>query len=62
MFRDDPACRVFLSTDAGSTGLNLQHASTLVNMDLPWNRRSSNSASHAFIAWVRNGRCGSSIS
>src|SRR5260221_3967342 len=36
-FRDDPACRGFLSTDAGSTGLNLQHASTLVNMDLPWN-------------------------
>ncbi|TAL92151.1 MAG: ATP-dependent helicase [Rhodanobacter sp.] len=36
-FRDDPHCRVFLSTDAGSTGLNLQHASTLVNMDLPWN-------------------------
>jgi len=36
-FRDDPSCRVFLSTDAGSTGLNLQHASTLVNMDLPWN-------------------------
>lgn len=28
---------MFLSTDAGSTGLNLQHASTLVNMDLPWN-------------------------
>jgi superfamily II DNA or RNA helicase len=36
-FRNDPDCRVFLSTDAGSTGLNLQHASTLVNMDLPWN-------------------------
>lgn len=36
-FRDDPHCRVFLSTDAGSTGLNLQHASTVVNMDLPWN-------------------------
>ncbi len=36
-FRDDPACRVFLSTDAGAAGLNLQHASTLVNMDLPWN-------------------------
>ncbi|KVD72577.1 helicase SNF2 [Burkholderia sp. ABCPW 14] len=36
-FRDDSDCRVFLSTDAGSTGLNLQHASTLVNMDLPWN-------------------------
>ena len=36
-FRDDPACRIFLSTDAGSSGLNLQHASVLVNMDLPWN-------------------------
>lgn len=36
-FRDDPDCRVFLSTDAGATGLNLQHASTLVNMDIPWN-------------------------
>jgi superfamily II DNA or RNA helicase len=36
-FRDDPDCRVFLSTDAGATGLNLQHASTLVNMDQPWN-------------------------
>jgi len=36
-FREDPMCRVFLSTDAGSTGLNLQNASTLVNMDLPWN-------------------------
>ena len=36
-FRADPHCRVFLSTDAGAVGLNLQHASTLVNMDLPWN-------------------------
>jgi SNF2 family DNA or RNA helicase len=36
-FRDDPDCKVFLSSDAGATGLNLQHASTLVNMDLPWN-------------------------
>jgi len=36
-FRDDPKCRLFLATDAGSTGLNLQHAATLVNMDLPWN-------------------------
>jgi ERCC4-related helicase len=36
-FSNDPNCRVFLSTDAGSTGLNLQHASTLINMDLPWN-------------------------
>lgn len=36
-FREDSECRVFLSTDAGATGLNLQHASILVNMDLPWN-------------------------
>ncbi len=36
-FREDPKCRLFLSTDAGGTGLNLQHASVVVNMDLPWN-------------------------
>jgi superfamily II DNA or RNA helicase len=36
-FREDPRCRVFLSTDAGGVGLNLQHASVVVNMDQPWN-------------------------
>lgn len=36
-FRDDDACRVFLTTNAGSTGLNLQAANTVVNVDLPWN-------------------------
>jgi superfamily II DNA or RNA helicase len=36
-FNSDLFCRVFLSTDAGSTGLNLQAASVLVNLDLPWN-------------------------
>jgi superfamily II DNA or RNA helicase len=37
-FHADPACRVFLATDAGGVGLNLQHAAaTVVNMDLPWN-------------------------
>ncbi|WP_242393250.1 DEAD/DEAH box helicase [Anaeromyxobacter oryzisoli] len=36
-FRDDPACRVFLSTDAGGVGLNLQVATHVVNLDLPWN-------------------------
>jgi superfamily II DNA or RNA helicase len=36
-FRDDPNCRVFLSTDSGGLGLNLQHASVVLNMDLPWN-------------------------
>lgn len=36
-FRDDDKCRIFLSTDAGATGLNLQTASLLINLDLPWN-------------------------
>jgi superfamily II DNA or RNA helicase len=36
-FKNDPKCRVFLSTDAGGVGLNLQNASTVINMDLPWN-------------------------
>ncbi|MEM1216534.1 MAG: DEAD/DEAH box helicase, partial [Bacteroidota bacterium] len=36
-FRDDADCRVFLSTDAGGVGLNLQKASLVVNLDLPWN-------------------------
>ena len=36
-FNNDPECRVFLSTDAGSTGLNLQAGSIIVNMELPWN-------------------------
>lgn len=36
-FRDDANCRVFLSTDSGGVGLNMQHASVVVNMDLPWN-------------------------
>jgi superfamily II DNA or RNA helicase len=37
-FHADPDCRLFLSTDAGGVGLNLQHAAAVVvNMDLPWN-------------------------
>jgi SNF2-related domain/Helicase conserved C-terminal domain len=37
-FHSDADCRIFLSTDAGGVGLNLQHAAALVvNMDLPWN-------------------------
>jgi len=36
-FHGDPDCRVFLSTDAGGVGLNLQCASVVVNMDQPWN-------------------------
>ncbi len=36
-FREDPKCQVFLSTDAGGVGLNLQVASHVINLDLPWN-------------------------
>src|SRR3989338_7120124 len=36
-FRNDASCRVFLSTDAGGVDLNLQSASIVVNLDLPWN-------------------------
>ncbi|MHB1158387.1 MAG: DEAD/DEAH box helicase [Phycisphaerales bacterium] len=36
-FREDNDCRLFLSTDAGGVGLNLQHASAVVIMDQPWN-------------------------
>ena len=35
-FKQD-ACRVFLSTDAGGVGLNLQLADTVINLELPWN-------------------------
>jgi superfamily II DNA/RNA helicase len=37
LFNNDETCRVFLSTDAGGTGLNLQVADTVVNLELPWN-------------------------
>ena len=36
-FRQKPDCRLFLSTDSGGVGLNLQNASVVINCDLPWN-------------------------
>jgi len=36
-FQTDPTCVVFITTNAGSTGLNLQAANTVINVDLPWN-------------------------
>ncbi len=36
-FQTNPDCRLFMSTNAGSTGLNLQAANTVINVDLPWN-------------------------
>lgn len=36
-FQTDPDCRIIMLTNAGSTGLNLQSANTVINVDLPWN-------------------------
>lgn len=36
-FNTNPNCKVFLSTDAGGTGLNLQTADCVINVELPWN-------------------------
>ncbi len=36
-FKTDPDCRVLLSSEAGGVGLNLQNASVVMNLDLPWN-------------------------
>jgi len=36
-FTNNPECKIFLSTDAGGTGLNLQAADCVINFELPWN-------------------------
>jgi superfamily II DNA or RNA helicase len=36
-FQNDPDCRAIVMSNAGSTGLNLQAANTVINVDLPWN-------------------------
>ncbi len=36
-FMSDPDIKLFLTTNAGATGLNLQAANTVINVDLPWN-------------------------
>ena len=36
-FRRDAECKIFLSTDAGGVGLNLQAASAVINFEPPWN-------------------------
>jgi len=36
-FRKEKHLRIFLSTDAGGVGVNLQSANILINVDLPWN-------------------------
>jgi len=36
-FQSDHQLKIFLSTDAGGVGVNLQRANMLINVDLPWN-------------------------
>ena len=52
-FMNNQESRVFLSTDAGSTGLNLQAAATIINIDLPWNPAvlEQRIASGAYTGW-----------
>jgi SNF2 family DNA or RNA helicase len=46
-FLTDPACRVFISSDAGGYGVDLPNANLLINYDLPWS---------AGLSVQRNGR------
>jgi len=41
-FEKDPHCKVFLSSEAGGSGLNLQMADTVINFELPWNPAKKN--------------------
>ena len=41
-FEENPDCRIFLSSESGGTGLNLQVADTVINFELPWNPAKKN--------------------
>ncbi len=41
-FESDSKCKVFLSTEAGGSGLNLQVADTVINVEPPWNPAKKN--------------------
>ena len=41
-FESNPQYKIFLSTEAGGSGLNLQVADTLINFELPWNPAKKN--------------------
>jgi len=41
-FESNPHYKIFLSTEAGGSGLNLQVANTLINFELPWNPAKKN--------------------
>ena len=41
-FESSPECKIFLSTEAGGSGLNLQMADVLINFEIPWNPAKKN--------------------
>ncbi|MFQ5639471.1 MAG: DEAD/DEAH box helicase [bacterium] len=41
-FEENSDCKVFISTEAGGSGLNLQVADTVINFELPWNPAKKN--------------------
>ncbi|WP_445738557.1 SNF2-related protein [Mariniflexile sp.] len=41
-FENNPECKVFLSSESGGAGLNLQVADTVINFELPWNPAKKN--------------------
>ncbi len=41
-FEENPACSVFLSSESGGAGLNLQEADTVINFELPRNPAKKN--------------------
>lgn len=41
-FEKNDDCQVFLSTEAGGSGLNLQMADTVINFEIPWNPAKKN--------------------
>ena len=54
-FQSNPGCRLF-GTNAGSNGLNLQAANTVINVDLPWNPAVLEQRIRELTAWARNSR------
>lgn len=41
-FEDNDDCKIFLSSESGGTGLNLQVADTVINFEIPWNPAKKN--------------------
>ncbi len=41
-FEENEDCKVFLSSESGGTGLNLQVADTVINYEIPWNPAKKN--------------------